>query len=73
VQVFVRAGNDLHTDDFANPAGGVGSGVRGGPTLSQPKKLTFAAFIIASLASTRATKPLVSIIPSASNVFDMVD
>ena len=39
------------------------------PTLSQPKNWTLAAFIIASLASIRATKPLVSIMPSASIVF----
>src|SRR5262249_46829662 len=43
------------------------------PTLSQPANSTFAAFTIASLASTRATKPFVSIIPSASSVALAID
>src|SRR4029078_484206 len=42
------------------------------PTLSQPMNCTFAAFIIASLASTKAIKPLVSIMPSASITFAIV-
>src|SRR6476620_6318747 len=36
------------------------------PTLSQPTSWTFAALSIASVASRRAIKPFVSIIPSAS-------
>src|SRR5687768_1715731 len=43
------------------------------PTLSQPRNCTFAAFIIASVASTRAMKPLVSIMPSASIAFAIVE
>ena len=42
------------------------------PTLSQPRKVTLAAFIIASLASIRVTKPLVSIMPSASILLAIV-
>src|SRR4051794_30518107 len=38
------------------------------PILSQPMRSTLAAFSIASLASTRATNPLHSIMPSASTV-----
>ena len=41
------------------------------PTLSQPRNWTLAAFNIASVASTRTTKPLVSIIPNASITFAM--
>src|SRR5580704_4467017 len=41
------------------------------PTLDQPTNLTLAALSIASVACTRATRPLVSIIPIAS--FAMCD
>ena len=43
------------------------------PILSQPMNLTFAALSIASVASTRTTKPLVSIIPNASIDFAMIE
>src|SRR5439155_24599227 len=39
------------------------------PTLSQPTSWTLAALSIASVASRRAMKPFVSIIPSASFTF----
>ena len=88
-QIFVWARDHLNTYDFANATSsrctsvcgsfdsgyvpGYESGNQSAANLVPAQKLHLAAFIMASTASTKEMNPLVSIIPSASEILAILD